>query len=56
MNAFNKAKEKNKEFEKEHAKISNIFTQEFCDKFCSDGVIDWEALVRFNSAKVEPQN
>jgi hypothetical protein len=46
-----KAKEKNEEFEKEHAKIVNIFTQDFCDKFCTNGVIDWEALVRFNSAE-----
>ena len=46
-----KAKEKNEEFDKEHAKIVNIFTQEFCDKFCTNGEIDWEALVRFNSAE-----
>jgi hypothetical protein len=48
-----KAKEKNEEFQKEQAKIMNIFTQEFCHKFCTDGVIDWEALVRFNSARQE---
>jgi hypothetical protein len=46
-----KAKAKNEEFEKERAKIINMFTEEFCDKFCVDGVIDWEALVKFNSAK-----
>jgi hypothetical protein len=45
-----KAKEKNEEFEKEHAKIMNLFTREFCDKFCINGVINWEALVRFNSS------
>jgi hypothetical protein len=45
-----KAKEKNEEFQQEHAKITNIFTQEFSDKFCKQGVINWEALVRFNSA------
>jgi len=50
-----KAKEKNEEFEKEHAKIVNIFTQEFSDKFCTNGVIEWEAVVRFNSAEVVPQ-
>jgi hypothetical protein len=48
-----KAKEKNEEFEKEHAKILNLFTQKFSDKFCTNGVIDWEALVRFNSAEIE---
>ncbi len=47
-----KAKEKNEEFEKEHAKIVNTFTEEFCKKFCSDGEIDWESLVRFNSAEL----
>lgn len=47
-----KAKEKNEEFEKEHAKILNVFTEEFCNKFCTDGVINWETLVRFNSAEV----
>jgi hypothetical protein len=46
-----KAKERNEEFEKEHAKIVNLFTQKFCDKFCNNGVIAWEALVRFNSAE-----
>jgi hypothetical protein len=45
-----KAKEKNEEFEKERAKIVNMFTEEFCNKFCNNGVINWEALVRFNSA------
>jgi len=45
-----KAKEKNEEFEREHAKIVNVFTQEFSDKFCVDGVINWQAVVKFNSA------
>jgi hypothetical protein len=47
-----KAKEKNEEFEKERAKIINIFTAEFSNKFCNNGVIDWETLVRFGSSKV----
>jgi hypothetical protein len=33
-----KAKEKNEEFEKERAKIVNMFTEEFCNKFCIEGV------------------
>jgi len=49
-----KARVKNQEFEKEHAKILNKFTDEFCDRFCPNGEIDWKALVRFNSAKVKP--
>jgi len=47
-----KAKEKNDEFEREHAILVNKFTQEFSAKFCKDGVIDWEAVVRFNSAEM----
>jgi hypothetical protein len=48
-----KAKEKNHEFDKEHAKILNNFTEDFCKKFCPNGEIDWKALVRFNSATVK---
>jgi hypothetical protein len=44
-----KAKEKNEEFEKERAKIVNLFTDEFCDKFCDGGIINWVKLVKFNS-------
>ncbi len=30
----------------------NLFTKEFADTFCkNDGSIDWEKLVRFNSAQ-----
>jgi hypothetical protein len=46
-----KAQIKNQEFEKEHAKILNKFTDEFCGKFCPDGEIDWKTLVKFNSSK-----
>jgi hypothetical protein len=47
-----KAKEKNEEFEREHAKIVNVFTQEFSDKFCVDGVINWQSVVKFNSEEM----
>lgn len=50
-----KAKEKNEAFAMEHAKILNLFTEEFCNKFCLDGVIDWKALVRFNSETKNPK-
>ena len=49
-----KAKEKNEEFYEEYAKIMNKFTIEFSEKFCSDGKIDWDSLVKFNSSKVIP--
>jgi hypothetical protein len=44
-----RAKEKNEEFNKEYAKIINLFTSEFSDKFCTDGHINWDNLVKFNS-------
>lgn len=45
------AKERNKAFLAEYAKIVNLFTQEFMNEFCVNGVIDWDKLVRFNSGK-----
>lgn len=46
-----RAKERNEEFFTEYSRILNLFTQEFMDDFCTDGRIDWEKLVRFNSGK-----
>lgn len=47
-----RAKEKNVEFMQAYAKMLNIFTKEFINDFCkSDGEIDWEFLVRYNSGK-----
>jgi len=45
-----KAKEKNEEFLEAYARIINKFTFEFGEKFCTDGMIDWSALVKFNSS------
>ena len=45
-----KAKEKNDDFLKSYSKMLNKFTLEFGKIFCkADGVIDWEALVKYNS-------
>lgn len=44
------AKQKNEEFMQEYSKIVNKFALEFHNKFCVDGKIDWEALVKFNSS------
>lgn len=46
-----KAKEKNEQFLESYSQIFNKFTFEFGDKFCVDGKIDWEKLVKFNSSK-----
>lgn len=48
----NKAKEKNDDFMQSYAQMINKFTKEFANDFCKDsGEIDWEKLVKFNSAK-----
>ena len=47
-----KAKEKNDVFMEAYSQVINKFTKEFADTYCKeDGKIDWEKLVRFNSAK-----
>lgn len=50
-----KAKEKNEEFLNSYSQMINKFTLEFGNDFCDkNGAIDWEKLVKFNSAvKVE---
>jgi hypothetical protein len=48
------AREKNDEFQDEYAQIVNKFTLEFSEKFVLNGDIDWDSLVRFNSAEVKP--
>lgn len=45
-----RAKEKNDHFQKQYAKVINLFAQEFMQDFCNDGEIDWVRLVEFNSA------
>lgn len=50
-----RAKEKNAEFEKEYAKVTNRFTAEFISTFCTkEGAIDWNRIVAFNSATAKP--
>jgi Type II restriction endonuclease EcoO109I len=46
-----KAKERNDDFIKSYSQMINKFTKEFANEFCNDnGDIDWDKLVRFNSA------
>jgi len=48
------AKERNDDFMQSYAQMINKFTKEFADTFCkNDGSIDWDKLVRFNSATVD---
>jgi hypothetical protein len=49
------AKERNDDFIQSYAQMINKFTREFADTFCKDdGSIDWDKLVRFNSATNDP--
>jgi hypothetical protein len=50
-----RAKERNDEFVEEYSAIINRFTQEFNSKFCTNGNIDWDSLVKFNSAIEKPK-
>lgn len=46
-----KAKERNDDFIISYSQMINKFTKEFANEFCKDnGDIDWDKLVRFNSA------
>jgi hypothetical protein len=45
-----KAKEKNDDFVQSYSEMINKFTREFANQYCdTDGKIEWEKLVRFNS-------
>lgn len=51
-----KAKRKNDDFIKSYSKMINKFTREFANIFCKEsGEIDWDKLVRFNSAMIDPK-
>ena len=50
------AKERNDDFIQSYSQMINKFTKEFADTFCLDnGSIDWDKLVRFNSATIAPK-
>lgn len=46
-----RAKERNEDFYINYSRMLNLFTQEFMDNFCLDGVIDWDKLVQYNSGR-----
>ncbi len=51
-----KAKEKNEEFLYSYAAIINSFTKEFTNEFClENGSVDWNKLVKYNSAHSRPK-
>ena len=50
------AREKNDEFREQYAQIVNRFTLEFSEIFVTNGEIDWDTLVRFNSSSIDITN
>jgi hypothetical protein len=49
-----KAKERNDDFMKSYSQMINKFTKEFTTDFCDkDGAIDWDKLVKLNSATIQ---
>jgi len=50
-----KAKQRNDKFQIEYDKVINRFTKLFIDEYClPDGSIDWEKIVKLNSATLKP--
>jgi hypothetical protein len=45
------AKERNDEINLLCSEKLNIFTAAFVDRFCDEGIINWDRLIRFNSGK-----
>jgi hypothetical protein len=51
-----KAKERNDDFMKSYSQMINKFTNEFNTDFCDNkGAIEWEKIVKINSANIEPK-
>lgn len=46
-----KAKEKNESFMQAYAQAINIFTLQFAQEYCIDGIINWNKIVSLNSGK-----
>ena len=51
------ARNHNDEFYRQKSRVINLFTQEFIADYCTNGSIDWQKLVKFNSGNLNlPQN
>lgn len=50
-----RAGEHNQAFSKRLDKIINVFTQEFMERFCNNGDIDWVKPVQFNSGNFKSE-
>jgi Type II restriction endonuclease EcoO109I len=45
------AKQKDEAFKEAYSKKVNLLTAQFLSEFCSDGIIDWDRLLRFVSSR-----
>ncbi|MFH1071686.1 MAG: PmeII family type II restriction endonuclease [Candidatus Glassbacteria bacterium] len=50
-----RAKEHNEAYNREKTRIYHLFTQQFLNEFSTDGTIDWNKLVQFNSGNLKEQ-
>lgn len=48
------AKERNREFLEKYAQIVNQFSFRFMECFCTNGSINWESLLQYNSSNCHP--
>ncbi len=48
-----RAREHNRKFFNQKEKLVNLFTQQFLQEFCEDGMIDWKKVVEFNSGNLD---
>jgi len=49
------SKEKNDSYLQSYAQMLNKFILKFTTEFCDDGIINWERIVKFNSAIEKPK-
>ena len=49
------AKKRNRRFQDAYAQLLNKMTQEFSQRFCKDGRIQWEDVVKLSSARERPR-
>lgn len=50
-----RAKQHNDHFYEERARLINRLTEQFMQEFCVDGLIDWPALLQYNSGNFDLQ-
>ena len=49
-----RARQKNEKFTRSYVQVVNQFTFSFMERFCEDGVIQWDEVILLNSAERSP--